>query len=100
MSDAIDAIVALMNADSSKLKHRNAFNITAMSFEPELIAVSIRKIIPEFTIAYDVDSVRQGTATSWPNSIDCTDAKEDWGFKPMYDLDRMTEDMLEKLAAE
>ncbi len=98
MPDAVEAIIQLMEAEPSKLKHRNAFNITAMSFEPEEIAASIRKIIPEFTLDYDVDPVRQGIADSWPNSLDVTDAKEEWGFAPKYDLDCMTEDMLEKLA--
>lgn len=98
MPDAVDAIIKLLEADASTLKHRNAFNITAMSFEPEQIAASIKKIIPEFTMDYNVDSVRQGIAESWPNSIDPTDAKEEWGFEPRYDLGRMTEDMLGKLA--
>lgn len=98
MPDAIDAIIKLMEADPSKLKHRNAFNITAMSFEPTQIAASIRKFIPEFTLDFNIDPVRQGIANSWPNSIDCSAAKEEWGFNPKFDLDRMTEDMLEKLA--
>ncbi|MEH7452576.1 L-threonine 3-dehydrogenase [Gottfriedia acidiceleris] len=99
MPDAIDAIIKLMEADPSKLKHRNAFNITAMSFEPTQIAASIRKFIPEFTIDFDIDPIRQGIANSWPNSIDSSAAKEEWGFDPKFDLDRMSEDMLNKLAA-
>ncbi|WP_088072508.1 L-threonine 3-dehydrogenase [Gottfriedia luciferensis] len=99
MPDAIDAIIKLMEADPSKLKHRNAFNITAMSFEPTQIAASIRKFIPEFTLDFDIDPIRQGIANSWPNSIDCSAAKQEWNFDPKYDLDRMTEDMLNKLAA-
>ena len=98
MPDAIDAIVQLLEADSSKLVHRNAFNITAMSFEPEEIAASIKKVMPEFEMDYDVDDIRQGIANSWPNSIDPTDAEKEWGFKPKYDLDTMTVDMLEKLS--
>jgi nucleoside-diphosphate-sugar epimerase len=98
MPDAIDAIIKLMEADPTKLKHRNAFNITAMSFEPTQIAASIRKFIPEFTLDFDIDPIRQGIANSWPNSIDCSAAKEEWGFDPKYDLDRMTQDMLDKLA--
>ncbi|WP_035433390.1 L-threonine 3-dehydrogenase [Bacillus sp. UNC322MFChir4.1] len=97
MPDALQAIVSLMEADPSKLKHRNAFNITAMSFEPEQIAASIRKHIPTFTMDYAVDPARQTIADSWPNSIDATAAKEEWGFKADYDLDKMTADMLEKL---
>jgi len=98
MPDAIDAIIKLMEADPKKLKHRNAFNITAMSFEPTEIAASIQKKIPDFTIDFDVDPIRQGIANSWPNSIDCSAAKEEWGFDPKFDLDKMTEDMLDKLA--
>jgi len=98
MPDAINAIIQLMEADPSRLKHRNAFNITAMSFEPEQIAASIRKFIPEFEISYSVDPVRQGIANSWPNSIDAAAAREEWDFNPQYDLDRMTKDMLENLS--
>ncbi|MGF9964824.1 L-threonine 3-dehydrogenase [Bacillus rhizoplanae] len=97
MPDALQAIISLMEADPSKLKHRNAFNITAMSFEPEQIAASIRKHIPTFTMDYAVDPARQKIADSWPNSIDATAAKEEWGFKADYDLDKMTADMLAKL---
>lgn len=97
MPDAIDAIVDLMNAPADKLVNRNAFNITAMSFEPEEIAASIKKFMPDFTMDYDVDPVRQGIADSWPNSIDATCAKEEWGLNPKYDLDAMTKEMLEKL---
>ncbi|WP_429895392.1 L-threonine 3-dehydrogenase [Heyndrickxia faecalis] len=98
MPDAIDAIIKLMEADPSGLKHRNAFNITAMSFDPEEIAASIRKYIPAFTMDYKVDPARQQIADSWPNSIDATAAKEEWDFNPQYDLDRMTKSMLENLA--
>lgn len=97
MPDALDSIVNLMEADSSKLIHRNAFNISAMSFEPEELAASIRKFIPDFQIEYDVDPVRQSIADSWPNSLDDTAAREEWGWNPKYDLDSMTKDMLEKL---
>ena len=97
MPDAIDSIVNLMEADPSKLIHRNAFNVTAMSFAPEDIENSIKKHIPEFELNYDVDSTRQAIAESWPNSLDDTAAREEWGWNPKYDLDKMTEDMLKKL---
>lgn len=97
MPDALNAIVHLMEADPSKLKHRNSFNVTAMSFDPEEIAAEIKKHIPGFEISYEVDPIRQGIANSWPNSIDATAAKEEWGFKAEYDLAKMTKDMLEKL---
>ena len=99
MPDALQAIVNLMEADGSKLIHRNAFNVTAMSFEPEQIAAAIRKEIPTFTMDYDVDPVRQAIADSWPDSIDATKAKEEWDFSFNYDLDAMTKDMLTKLVA-
>lgn len=97
MDDAIDAIVDLMNADADRLEHRNAFNITAMSFAPEEIAEAIKKRIPEFEMHYEVDPVRQGIAESWPNSIDCQCAIDEWNFTPSYDLERMTDEMLMRL---
>lgn len=97
MPDALNAFINLMEADPAKLKHRNAFNITAMSFAPEDIATQIKKHIPHFEMSYDIDPVRQAIADSWPNSIDPSAAKEEWGFKAEYDLGKMTEDMLDKL---
>jgi nucleoside-diphosphate-sugar epimerase len=97
MPDALQAIVDLMEADPTKLIHLNAFNVTAMSFEPSEIAASIKKQIPTFEIAYEVDPVRQAIADSWPDSIDPTAAINEWGFKANYDLDKMTVDMLSKL---
>lgn len=98
LPDALGAITTLMEADASKLKHRNAFNITAMSFAPETIAAEIKKHIPDFKMSYDVDPVRQAIADSWPNSLDDSVARNEWGWKPTYDLKSMTKDMLEKLA--
>jgi len=97
MPDALDSIVKLMEADPSKLKHRSAFNISGMSFEPEDIAASIRKVIPGFELSYNVDPVRQAIADSWPDSLDCSAAREEWGFSPKFDLDTMTRDMLERV---
>lgn len=97
MPDALDAIVQLMEADGSKLIHRNAFNITAMSFDPEKIAASIRNHIPEFELTYNVVDRLQNIADSWPNSLDDSVAREEWGWAPKFDLERMTEDMLDKL---
>lgn len=98
MPDALNSIITLMEADASKLKHRNAFNVTAMSFEPDEIAAEIRKHIPEFELSYSVDPIRQAIADSWPNSIDPTAAMNEWGFKAEYDLAKMTKDMLQKLS--
>jgi len=97
MPDALDAIMNLMEADASKLVHRNAFNISAMAFEPEMLAAEIRKHIPEFKIDYDVDPVRQAIADSWPNSLDDSVARAEWGWNPKYDLAAMTTDMLTQL---
>ncbi|MBT2655960.1 L-threonine 3-dehydrogenase [Bacillus sp. ISL-18] len=97
MPDALRAIIDLMEADSSRLKHRNAFNVTAMSVAPEDIAASIAKYIPGFEMSYMVDPERQRIAESWPDSIDASAAREEWGFKYEYDLDKMTHDMIEKL---
>ncbi|MEN1966817.1 L-threonine 3-dehydrogenase [Lentibacillus sp. N15] len=99
MPDALNAIVNLMEANPEKLIHRNAFNITAISAAPEDFAQAIRRHIPEFTLTYDVDPVRQQIAESWPNSLDATAAADEWGFKAEYDLDRMTKDMLDKIRA-
>ncbi|WP_414047326.1 L-threonine 3-dehydrogenase [Macrococcus equi] len=99
MDDAIDAIINLMEAPAENLKDRNAFNVTAMSIDPEMVAASIRKYIPEFELDYDVDPVRQGIAESWPNSIDPSEAKKQWGFNPKFDLDKMTEEMLTAIRA-
>ena len=98
MPDALRACVELMEADPGKLKHRNCFNVTAMSIEPEMIAAEIRKHIPEFTIDYQIDPVRQSIAESWPNSMNQTAAMEEWGWKPVYDLAAMTTDMLQVLS--
>lgn len=94
MPDAVDCVIDLMEADPSKLVHRNAFNVSAMSIDPEMIAASIRKHIPGFELSYEVDPVRQAIAESWPNSLDISAAQKEWGFTPKYDLDRMTEDMI------
>ncbi|MBT2583052.1 L-threonine 3-dehydrogenase [Planococcus sp. ISL-109] len=97
MPDALQAIIDLMEADADKLVHRNAFNVTAMSFEPEEIAASIRKHLSDFKLSYDVDPVRQAIAASWPDNIDASAARQEWGFKTAYDLDKMTGDMLKTL---
>lgn len=97
MPDAIDAIVQLAEADPSKLIHRNAFNVSAMSFAPEHVCAEIKKHIPNFVMDYDVDPIRQRIADSWPNSLDDSAARAEWGWNPKYDLSSMTIDMLEKL---
>ncbi|MDP8322955.1 MAG: L-threonine 3-dehydrogenase [Candidatus Stygibacter australis] len=94
MPDALKAGIDLMEADPAKLIHRNAFNVTAMSFDPEIIAAEIKKHIPEFVMDYNVDKVKEGIANSWPNSMDDSAARAEWGWEPSYDLSAMTQDML------
>jgi nucleoside-diphosphate-sugar epimerase len=96
MPDCLKCTVDLMEADASKLVHRS-YNITAMSFTPKDIANEIKKHIPEFEIDYEPD-FRQQIAETWPRSIDDSVAREEWGWKPEYDLASMTKDMLEKLS--
>ncbi len=97
MPDALHAAIQLMEADPSRLKHRNAFNIASMSFDPEIICAQIRKYLPDFEMEYRIDPLRQAIAESWPNMMDDTCAREEWDWAPQYDLDTMTRDMLEKL---
>lgn len=97
MPDALRAAIEIMEADPTKLVHRNSFNIASMSFEPDTIYQQIRKYLPDFEMEYQVDPLRQAIAESWPNSLDDTCAREEWGWKPEYDLDAMTKDMLAKL---
>jgi len=99
MPDAIRAIIELMNANGALLEHRNAFNITAMSFTPEMLAAEIRKHIPDFIIEYEVDPVRQAIADTWPRSLDDSAAREEWGWQPEYDIETMTKDMIDRLGA-
>ena len=96
MPDALKATITLMEAPAEQVKIRSSYNVAGMSFNPEEIAAEIRKYIPDFTISYNPD-FRQAIANSWPQSIDDTHAKADWGWKPQYDLAGMTKDMLENL---
>jgi len=96
--DALKSAIDIMEADPSRLKHRNAYNVTAMSLAPEDIANEIKRHIPDFVIGYKVEPVRQAIAESWPNNMDDSSAREEWGWKPEYDLATMTKDMLEKLS--
>ena len=95
--DALRAVHELMEADPSKLKHRNAFNIASMSFAPEDVAATIQKQMPAFTMEYEVNPTLQAIADSWPDQLDDSAAQEEWGWKAKYDLDTMTTDMLENL---
>lgn len=97
MDDAIKATMDIMDAPSEKVKIRSSYNLAAISFDPEEIAESIRKQIPEFVIEYEPD-FRQAIADSWPQSINDSEAREHWGWNHTFDLDMITEEMLKKLA--
>lgn len=97
MPDALRAAVEIMEADPSRLKHRNSFNIASMSFDPEIIYSKIREHVPDFKMTYELDPLRQAIADSWPDSLDDSCAREEWDWKPEYDLEAMTVDMLENL---
>ena len=98
MPDALKASIMLMEADPKRLVHRNAFNIASMSFAPETVFAAIKKHKPDFEMTYDVDPLKQGIADSWPDMMDDSCARNEWDWKPTYDLESMTKDMLEKLA--
>ncbi|MEG1563202.1 MAG: GDP-mannose 4,6-dehydratase [Bacteroides sp.] len=99
MPDALNAAISLMEADPTKLIHHNAFNIASMSFAPEQIYAAIKKHMPEFEMVYEIEPLKQRIADSWPDSMDDSCARKEWGWKPAYDLESMTIDMLEKLRA-
>ena len=95
--DALNAAITLMEADPTRLIHRNGFNVAAMSFDPETIYAEIKKHKPDFKMVYDVDPLKQGIADSWPDCMDDSCARNEWDWKPQYDLSTMTVDMLDKL---
>ena len=97
MPDALNAAISLMEADPSRLIHRNAFNIASMSFAPENIYEAIRKEIPSFEMEYTPDPLKQSIADSWPDSMDDSCARAEWDWKPEFDLESMTKDMISKL---
>ncbi|HEY8387377.1 MAG TPA: NAD-dependent epimerase/dehydratase family protein, partial [Parasegetibacter sp.] len=99
MPDAIRATIELMEAPMNRISVRTSYNVAAISFSPREIAASITKHIPDFEMAYQPD-YRQQIADSWPQSIDDSVARNDWGWKPEFDLERMTEDMLANLKAQ
>jgi len=97
MPDAVRAAIEIMEADPDRLLHRNAFNVTAMQLAPETLAAEIREHVPDFDMEYDVDPVRQSIADSWPDRIDDSAAREEWGWAHEYDAAAMTADMLAHL---
>lgn len=99
MPDGLHAAISLVEADPTRLVHRNGFNIASMSFDPEEIFNAIKRYKPDFEMEYDVDPLKQGIADSWPDSLDDSCARAEWDWKPQYDLDAMTVDMLKNLEA-
>jgi len=97
MPDALKATLDIMHAPADQIKIRSSYNLAGMSFSPAEITAAIQQYIPNFKTEYNPDS-RQAIADSWPNSIDDTEARQDWGWKPDFDLDKMTKDMLVNLA--
>ena len=97
MPDALRAASEIMEADPARLEHRNSFNIASMSFDPEIISAKITEYIPDFEMEYDLDPLRQKIADSWPDSLDDSCARREWDWKPEYDLDSMTKDMIVNL---
>ncbi len=96
MEDAIRATIELMECPEEKISVRTSYNIAGMSFTPEQLGAEIRKSIPGFKITYEPD-FRQGIADSWPGSIDDVVARNDWGWQPIFDLEKMTKDMIQQL---
>jgi len=96
MPDCLKATVDLMEADLATLKHHSDFNVGSMSFSAGELAAAIKKYVPNFEVTYEPD-FRQAIADSWPRSLDDGAAREEWGWEPAYDLDAMTQDILEKL---
>ncbi len=97
MPDALRAAVEIMEADPSRLVHRNSFNIASMSFDPEIIYNKIKEYIPDFRMEYELDPLRQSIADSWPDSLDDSCARTEWDWKPEFDLDGMSQDMIRNL---
>jgi len=97
MPDALNAAINIMEADPSRLIHRNSFNIASMSFDPQMICAAIKKHYTDFVMEYEIDPLKQAIADSWPNSLDDTCAREEWDWRPEYDLEKMTADMIKVL---
>ncbi len=98
MPDALDAAIQVMEINPDRLIHRNSFNVTAMSFDPEILAAEIKKHIPHFEWNYDVDPLKQSIANSWPNSLDDSAARSEWDWNPKYTLKEMAADMIAVLS--
>ena len=98
MPDALRAAIELMEANPDRLVHRNGFNVAAMSFDPDMIYHAILALKPDFKMVYDIDPLKQSIADSWPDMMDDSCARREWGWHHDYNLPAMTRDMLEKLS--
>lgn len=94
MPDALQAIIQLMEADPDKLVHRNSFNITSMSFTPNQLFAEIKKHLPDATFDYNIDPIKDSISASWPNKLDDSCARKEWGWNPQWGIENMVEDML------
>ena len=99
LEDAVNATVQIMQVNANQINIRTSYNLSAMNFTPKELASAIHQYLPNFTISYKPD-YRQAIADSWPDSIDDTKAREDWGWSPNYTLSKMTKDILENLQAQ
>lgn len=98
MPDALIACTKLMDCDPSKLIHRNSFNVTAMSFSPKELFDAIKKRVPNAIFKYEIDPVKEAISASWPNSLDDSCAREEWGWNPKWNLENMVDDMLNAIS--
>lgn len=98
MPDALEAVTQLMEADPSKLVHRNSFNIASMSFTPAQLFAKIKERVPSATFDYKIDPIKEKISASWPNKLDDTCAREEWGWNPKWGIDAMVDDMLAAIA--
>jgi len=98
LEDAVNATVQIMQVKANQINIRTSYNLSAMNFTPKELASAIHQHLPHFTMTYKTD-YRQAIADSWPDSIDDTKAREDWGWLPNYNLSKMTKDILENLQA-
>ncbi|HBZ25166.1 MAG TPA: UDP-glucose 4-epimerase [Rikenellaceae bacterium] len=99
MPDALNACTQLMDCDPANLVHRNSFNVTAMSFSPKELFAAIKSRIPSATFIYEVDPVKDKISASWPDSMDDSCARKEWGWNPTWDLELMVDDMLKAISA-
>ena len=97
MPDALESVTQLMEADPSKLIHRNSFNIASMSFTPSQLFAAIKKRLPDATFDYKIDPIKKKISASWPDCLDDSCARKEWGWAPKWDMEAMVDDMLKEI---